>query len=95
MRNEVNFQRAEFLQREHKLFDAACETIESPDHNHVERAAAGVSHQWIQAWSSFLDATQPVGIDPVQRPSAVCDQISERPLLNGGVLLKCDYLAVP
>ena len=36
--------RTELLKCEHKLLDVASETIKSPEHNHVEHAAAGISH---------------------------------------------------
>ena len=79
MRNEVNFQGEEFLQREHKLFDAACETIESPDtttSNAPRRASAGRSR-------SGTASTRGVTKSRSGRS------------LNGGVLLNCDYLTVP
>jgi len=85
---EVNPQRPKFLKSHHQLFHASGEPVESPDNNNVEGPASSVSHESIEAWSSFLGAADTIRIDAMQVPAALCNQLTQWTFLNFWILVK-------
>ena len=69
MRDEVDPQASELLERENQLLHAASETIESPDLHHVKSAASGVGHEGNQSASPLLRSARFVGVDVMDLPA--------------------------
>ena len=85
---EVDPKAAKLLQCENQLLHAAGEPVKAENYNHIESAAAGVGHECFQSWPGFLGAAGPVGIDAVQGPPALCNQISQRLFLYSRILVE-------
>jgi hypothetical protein len=73
--NEVDSERAEFFQSQDQLFDTTGEAVEPPNRHDIESAAAGIDHEGVQPWPSFLSPAGPIGIHTVERPAALRNQL--------------------
>jgi hypothetical protein len=47
VRHEVDAESLEFFKGKNELFHASCKPVESPNHDSIEQAAPGISHQSI------------------------------------------------
>lgn len=94
MQDEIDPPGTKLLQRQNQLFQTPGEAIKPEDHDHLEGAAPGISHEGIQDWPAFRSTTRPVGVDLVKRPCSLGDQIAEWLFLHSGILIVANRLAV-
>jgi hypothetical protein len=77
------------------LLNATGETVESPNEHNIEQPAAGISHQFVQTGAALFRAAGTIRINPMRRPSPLCDEGTDRLLLDLWILVKADLVAVP
>ena len=95
VRDEVDPQAAELLQRQYHLLDAAGESVKASDNDHIELAASRIHHQGVKTRAPVCSPAGTVRAHLMNRPTSQGDEVPERLLPDLWILIEGDNVTLP